>query len=83
MSMNQKITCREFITFLDDYFDGSLPSDRHTVFKQHLTRCAACVDYLESYQTTVQLVKKMDQDDNAPEDVPSDLVKAILATRHM
>ena len=81
MSVNQKITCREFITFLNDYLDGSLPSDRHALFEQHLSRCTACVDYLKSYRQTVQLVEKMDQDDNAPEDVPSELVSAILAAR--
>lgn len=87
------LTCREFIEFLMEYLDRALPDQRLTEFERHLGLCTSCQAYLQNYQATVRLGKAAFADADAldpegagldgavPEDVPEDLVKAILAAR--
>lgn len=77
------MTCREFIEFLMDYSDGLLPDAQRAEFDAHLAECPWCVNYLRTYQETVRLGKSALASTNAPvpEEVPDDLVKAILAAR--
>ena len=76
------ITCREFADFMSDYFAGELTPDVRSQFDDHLARCVNCRRYLASYQESVTLAKHA-YDGNAelPDDVPEDLVRAILAAR--
>jgi anti-sigma factor RsiW len=76
------VTCREFADFMSDYFAGELPPDVRARFDDHLARCVNCRRYLISYQESVKLGKHA-YDDCAelPDDVPEDLVRAILAGR--
>ena len=76
------MTCREFADFMSDYLVGELPSDVRTQFDDHLARCVNCRRYLTSYKESVKLAKHA-YDDCAelPDDVPEDLVRAILAVR--
>jgi len=77
------VTCRELIDFLGEYLDGELPRDVRLRFDEHLAACPECSAYLETYRRTVKLAKDAfrDPDDPVPEDVPEDLVKAILSAR--
>jgi anti-sigma factor RsiW len=52
-------------------------------FERHLTVCPNCVAYLSNYRQTVSLGRQAFADDDAalPDDVPDDLVNAILASR--
>ena len=51
-------------------------------FEEHLAVCQACVDYLHSYRETVRLAgEAWREDELAIEDVPSQLIDAILAAR--
>lgn len=85
------LTCREFIEFLMEYLDRALPDQRLSEFERHLGSCTSCQAYLHNYQATVRLGKAAfagaldpagaDLDGAVPEDVPEDLVKAILAAR--
>ena len=77
------MTCREVIEFLMDYLSGELPSDQRAAFDEHLGECPECVAYLKSYQETVALGKEVFRhpDEEVPDDVPEDLVRAILAAR--
>ncbi len=80
--MRQYITCRELIDFLDRYVDGELPPFMATKFKEHLEVCAACVEYLHSYRETIRLAgEAWREDEIAIEDIPSQLIDAILAAR--
>jgi anti-sigma factor RsiW len=74
------LSCREFIEFIMDYLDGALPSAESAAFEVHLGICPDCVHYLESYRETSRLSTEAlrDPDAAAPEDVPEDLVRAIL-----
>ena len=67
------------------WLDGELEPASRNLFDEHLAVCPDCVDYLDSYKTTVALGKCIcDADDpDAPvhDDVPEDLVRAVLAAR--
>lgn len=73
------ITCRELIGFLDDYVAGSLDPARLAAFEAHLNCCRACRNYLATYQAAIRLSREAAE--STTEDVPEDLVRAILSTR--
>ena len=77
------VTCRTFVEFLMDYMSGELPATQRDEFDEHLAACVACVAYMKSYSDTIKLGKAAfaDPDAGVPDDVPEDLVKAVLAAR--
>ena len=77
------MTCRELVDFLMAYLDGELGADRRGLFEEHLRECPACREYLRTYVDTVRLGRAVftHSDDAVPEDVPEDLVRAVLAAR--
>jgi anti-sigma factor RsiW len=77
------ITCREFVDFLDDYLSGSLSEEERAALNGHLAVCPSCVAYMKTYQASVQLGKAVltRSEEPVPEEVPEELVRAILAAR--
>lgn len=77
------ITCREFEDFVLAYLDGELPSRQVFVFELHLKVCRACRKYLEVYQRSIEVSKRAFEkpDEQVPEEVPEDLIRAVLAAR--
>ena len=77
------MTCREVTDFLMEYLAGELPPEQHKVFTEHLDVCPQCVAYLKSYEEAVRLGKAALSQPDEPDsdDVPEDLVRAILAAR--
>lgn len=76
------MNCRECSTFLDEYFDGTLEQTTRVSFEFHLSRCANCERYLESYRATLSLERvAFDDPDARRPDIPEDLVRAILDAR--
>jgi anti-sigma factor RsiW len=77
------VTCREFADFIAEYLSGELSPETRTQFEQHLDVCPNCVAYLSNYHDTIALGRQAFTDDDAgvPNDVPDDLVQAILASR--
>jgi predicted anti-sigma-YlaC factor YlaD len=77
------ITCREFEDFIVDYLDGALSWRQRFVFQSHLVLCRECRDYLGSYERAIALGKVVLQhpDEAVPEEIPEDLVRAILSAR--
>lgn len=77
------VTCRKFVEFLMDYLEGDLPESQRDEFDAHLAACTACVAYMNNYAHTIELGKAAFKDPDAvvPEEVPADLVKAILQAR--
>ena len=75
------MTCAEFETFVLEYLSGSLPRRQKRIFELHLKICRECRDYLEAYRRSVKLGRAVFETPAAPlpEDVPEDLVNAILA----
>jgi anti-sigma factor RsiW len=77
------MTCREFTDVLSDYLDGDLALAERTCFDEHLGECPDCVVYLRGYEETIRLGKAVCRDDHdaVADDVPEDLVQAILVAR--
>jgi anti-sigma factor RsiW len=81
MSATAYITCRELITFLGDYLAGELPPAKNKEFERHLAVCDSCVQYIATYQETIRMATAaMTATELRVEDVPEDLVTAILAS---
>jgi anti-sigma factor RsiW len=71
------MNCHALITtFIADYIDGHLPPETLADFEHHLDVCPSCVAYLRSYRTTIAVAAGS----VVPQDVPEELVSAILAT---
>jgi anti-sigma factor RsiW len=77
------VNCREFIDFLCAYLDRELSPEEMVRFDGHLSACPSCVAYMKTYEETIRLARRLEceRDGRLPDDVPEDLVKAILASR--
>jgi anti-sigma factor RsiW len=77
------MTCQELVEFLMDYLDGVLADSVRLRFEEHLEECPDCVAYLATYREAVRLGKDACRDNQGtlPEDVPEQLVRAILQAR--
>ena len=80
MSARAHVTCQQLIDFLMSYLDGELPADQRAEFDRNMAACPSCVDYLKTYETTVNLAKTC-TNDALPDEVPESLVQAILEAR--
>lgn len=75
------MTCREFVEFLDRYLSEELSALERERFTRHLSVCRDCVNYLDTFRQTVALSKELSAEDAAlPEDVPEQLVSAIMSS---
>ena len=74
------ITCREFDEFVSSYFDHTLSANHTRLFERHLRFCPECRSFLKAYETSIALGAGAlgHADDRVPEDVPEELVAAIL-----
>lgn len=82
MSQPALLTCRELIDFIAAYLDDELPEAERVRFDAHLSVCPACVSYLESYRETLRLEQRaLAPDELVADDVPEELVRAVLALR--
>ena len=75
------MTCQELTDFICDYLDNDLPAQQRSAFEAHLAGCRDCRNYLASYRATVELSKSALRDPVDPDDVPEQLVAAILKAR--
>lgn len=77
------ISCNEFEDFILAYLDGELPRDKVFLFELHLKVCRECRDYLAAYQASMHLTKSaLDAGQRSElEDVPADLVTAVMEAR--
>jgi predicted anti-sigma-YlaC factor YlaD len=77
------ITCEEFEEFIADYFEDDLSRKQKIIFEMHLRMCRECRDYLAAYRRTMEISHAIYEPDNVsmPEDIPEDLIKAVLDAR--
>jgi len=73
-------TCREVCDFLDEYHAGELDPMRTAAFERHLSMCASCRAYVDSYRRLIEMEKHAFSAADLP-DPPAELVDAILAIR--
>lgn len=72
------IRCKDFIGFLDRYLDDELSSAEREIFSNHIRDCSCCGKYVEKYRNTIRLGKECCDGDCISEDVPDQLVNAIV-----
>jgi predicted anti-sigma-YlaC factor YlaD len=78
------MTCKTFEGFIDDYLDSALSSRQKFVFETHLKLCRECREYLQEYASSIYLAKQQAASPTSDvdlENVPSDLINAILAAK--
>jgi anti-sigma factor RsiW len=77
------MTCQEFVEFIASYLEGGTPEPERKIFESHVRMCPPCLAYLDSYKETIALGRSAcaDPEGSVPEDVPEDLVRAVLAAR--
>lgn len=78
--MHSMITCLEFENFIQNYLDDTLPSKQRKLFEWHMRICKECRDYLAAYNRAIELGQATlgNADEPVPQDVPEDLIQAIL-----
>lgn len=78
-----RITCRELVEFLDDYIANEIPAEQLADVERHLAACPTCVAYMNTYRESVRMGRRLlcTSPDALVDDVPPDLVRAILAAR--
>lgn len=76
------MNCREVVEFLMDYLDGELPENVKMCFDTHLEVCPPCVEYLNTYRTTIMVAKQScsEHPTKCPP-IPEQLIQAILSAR--
>lgn len=79
----RNISCAEFEDFILAYLEGNLSARQQRIFEVHLQACPHCQNYLEAYRRTVAISKKVFESPHAPvpEEVPEELIQAILKSR--
>jgi anti-sigma factor RsiW len=74
------MTCQRTIDdFLMRYVEGELTIGERLRFNLHLATCVHCRRYLDSYRKTMALGKAAAREAGPEQEVPEQLVKAILA----
>jgi anti-sigma factor RsiW len=53
------MTCRELADILIDYVDGELATSEAERIREHLNECPPCVVYLQTYQLTIRLTRRL------------------------
>jgi len=77
------MTCRDFAGFMSDYLGGELPAAVLAAFEKHVRVCPNCERYLAQYRDAIAFSRAAVEagDARVPDDVPEDLIAAILAAR--
>ena len=77
------LTCQEVDRFLYDFHQGNLSFSQQLKFKIHISMCRECRAYVKDYKNTVRLSKEGFTIAEPIENVPEDLMAAILKARKL
>jgi anti-sigma factor RsiW len=72
------MTCQQLTDFIADYLSGQLSTGQRQAFERHIDVCATCRRYIDSYRKTMEVARRVES--SAPEPIPDELVRAILAS---
>jgi len=59
--------CREIVTLLADYLDGTLDPATAKSLQAHLEGCTPCVAFVNTYKGTVKAARQLRETDIPPE----------------
>lgn len=68
------MNCRELAELLLDYVTGELSEEHSRLINEHLGCCPPCVTFLETYQVTIKLTRRL-----PPAPLPPELKKRLEA----
>lgn len=77
------LTCKEFDDFMVDYLGDGLPVWQKFMCWLHVKMCRECAYFVREYQRAIELGRTAfdDLDDQVPDSVPEELIRAALAHR--
>jgi len=55
--------CTDIVRLLADFVEHHLPSAVHAELEKHLARCPRCVAQLKTYESTVSLLRSIQEED--------------------
>jgi anti-sigma factor RsiW len=55
--MNDRMTCREGVAALKDYFDGMLTPARRAAIDTHVAGCPRCTAFVRAYRDTPRILR--------------------------
>ena len=70
------LTCKEFLSELNDYLDETVDKDLKEKLKGHVTECPNCWVIVDTTKKTIQVYKGMEAQE-VPSDVKSRLMLAL------
>ncbi len=68
------MTCCKLAELLIDFVSHELAEDQHRLVEDHLRNCSCCATYLETYRTTIVLMRRLPD-----RPVPEELVVRLKA----
>lgn len=66
------MTCQELADILLDYVAGELAQEHCAVIRSHLEACPECVHFVQTYQLTIQVTRRL-----PPAPLPDELLKRL------
>ena len=67
--------CRQVVSLVTEYLEGTLPAEARRRFEEHLAGCPHCTEYLAEMRSTLRLMGRLDPE-RLPDHVRRDLVQA-------
>ncbi len=63
MSAEPKCRCHDIVGLLADYVERQLSPEVHASLQAHLSSCPRCLAQLQTYQSTVSLLRSIREED--------------------
>jgi predicted anti-sigma-YlaC factor YlaD len=79
--VSSKLTCRELVELVTDYFEAALAPDDEVRFEAHLAECAACRNHVEQMRQTIQVIGLLSEE-MIPAHVQSELLEIFRDWKH-
>jgi hypothetical protein len=67
MNATPRMSCKEFVELVTEYFEGALSEQDALRFEQHIDDCFWCGRYLEQMRVTISTVGRIEEDDISPD----------------
>ena len=55
--------CKDIVRLLADFLEHQLPPDVHARLEQHLAACPHCLGQLKTYETTISLLRSINEEE--------------------
>lgn len=59
----EHVTCQELVEVLTDYLEGCLDPAARADIERHIVICAGCANYVEQFNSTIDLLGRLSGED--------------------